>query len=433
MNRHLRKYAKPLSCLAAGAVLLSGAVFANYENANGYTNYKNAVKGMLYQTNFSIDGELRAEIDGETLLALEGTMKQSENGSSTFSSSQGFGESLNIDKSTVQDGWSVSLGKYGERTNWYFNRKENPVGQFVFDEEEKNLVDKVVNFADILADTVVGDLKNNFVMVDSKDGNKSYQVSLAGSQVPDLVRSGMSVLFATVKSGDYYSYGEVREQSIDSILWNRMLAGEQDPFIKEATCFLTLDSEGRLVKNDLKGTMTGYDKNGETHDLTIAISFNLYDYGTTTPDRIDMSEFPAINATDENGNALTLEDLLNCGKHVNYNDDASKVHGTIQPIDYSASNAGKDAYENVGRMYITNGKVVTEDAYYEREEDEKSAAINTEAVSTDDLKEMHVEYFESDKDDSDKIKIGEADAPAIDGAENAEQTEQPAEDKSDAA
>lgn len=430
MNRHLRKYAKPLSCLAAGAVLLSGAVFANYENANGYTNYKNAVKGMLDQTNFSIDGEMRAEVDGEMLIALDGTFKQSENGSSTFSTAQAIGEETNISKDTVQDGWGVSIGKYGNYTNWYFSKKDNPKGHFI-DEEDRKIVDKIVNFVEILADTMVGDLKNNFVMVDNKDGNKSYQVSLAGSQVPELVRSGMSVLFATVKNErDGVRYDESEYNSVDGLLWTKMMAGEQDPFIKEATCYLTLDSEGRLVKNDLKGTMTGYDKNGGTHDLTVTISLNLYDYGTTSPERIDLSEIPAINATDENGNTLTLDDLLNCGKHVSYNDDENRVYGTIQPIDYSAPNVGADARKNVGRMYISNGTVVSEDVYYNREkEDVDTVEVNQESVDKDDENAVSVVYNVEDAD-----KIGEADAStAIIVEKDTEQTEQPAEENSDAA
>lgn len=434
MNRHLRKYAKPLSCLAAGAVLLSGAVFANYENANGYTNYKNAVKGMLDQTNFSVDGEIRAEIDGEMLISLDGTFKQSENGSSTFSTARAIGEDENISKDTVQDGWGVSIGKYGNNhTNWYFSKKENPTGHFIA-EEDRNLVDKIVNFVDVLADTMVGDLKNNFVMVDSKDGNKSYQVSLAGSQVPELVRSGMSVLFATVKNeghGTYYD--EIEYNSVDGLLWTKMLAGEQDPFIKEATCYLTLDSEGRLIKNDLKGTMTSYDKNGGTHDLTVTIALNLYDYGTTSPERIDLSEIPAINAVDENGNALTLDDLLSCGKQVSYHDDKNNVYGTVQPIDYSAPNVGADARKNVGRMYISNGTVVSEEAFHNRgNEDADTVEVNVESVSTDDVKEASIEY----EDDGSDVKIGGADASTtivVEKTEETEKTETPAEDNSDAA
>lgn len=426
MNKHLRKYAKPLSCLAAGAVLLSGAVFANYENANGYTNYKNAVKGMLDQTNFSIDAEMRAEIDGEMLLSLDGTFKQSENGTSTFSTAQAIGEEANISKNTVQDGWGVSIGKYGNYTNWYFNKKDNPKGRFI-DEEDRNVVDKVVNFAEILADTMVGDLKNNFVMVDSKDGNKSYQVSLAGSQVPELVRSGMSVLFATVKNeryGNYYGDDEIN--SVDGLLWTKMLAGEQDPFIKEATCFLTLDSEGRLIKNDLKGTMTGYDKNGNTHDLTVTIALNLYDYGTTAPERIDLSEIPAINAADENGKAMTLDDLLSSGKHVSYNDDANRVYGTIQPVDYSASGNGS---KNVGRMYISNGNIVSEDSYYD--EMNETVSVNVESGDIEDAQEVTADYMEGNDiyttETEDKVKVEEVSEP--ESSEN----EQTADDTSDAA
>ena len=49
-----KKYFKAIAGLGAGAVLLTCAVFANYDNANSYTNCKNALKSLKSMTKKSV-------------------------------------------------------------------------------------------------------------------------------------------------------------------------------------------------------------------------------------------------------------------------------------------------------------------------------------------------------------------------------------------
>ena len=61
------KYAKSISCLGLGVVILSAAVFANYDNANGYTDYKNALKQIPFEENVSVDLTASLLYDGEEM------------------------------------------------------------------------------------------------------------------------------------------------------------------------------------------------------------------------------------------------------------------------------------------------------------------------------------------------------------------------------
>ena len=65
---------------------------------------------------------------------------------------------------------------------------------------------RMVNFMEIAADTVVGELKNNFVQVGKEDGATLYQVEIAKNQVPSLVNAGLSLFAYSVGQSHDYDY-----------------------------------------------------------------------------------------------------------------------------------------------------------------------------------------------------------------------------------
>ena len=398
MNKHLKKYAKPLICLTAGVALLSGAVFANYENANGYSNYKNALKQLaLGEQNYAGDIKLELALDGETIASLESSMAMNENGVSSHSKDYtGDGivsETISTDN---QNGWDITYrtysawqedGNFEPSTNWDFT-KSSGSGQAI-SQSDRDMLEKVINFGEVLADTVVGDLKNNFVLTDNTDDSKSYTVTLSGAQVPELVRSGVSVLVGAMKYGSEEYYSNLEPDNPDAKIWKSIMAGD-DPYIKEATCDFTLDSEGRLTYNKLNGVLTGYDADGNTHDLTLDITINIRDYGSAQLESIDLSPLSNLNAKDANGNALTIDDLLSMNKQVTCYDDANNMNLYIWPFTDEETQNGTGSSD---RMYIDNGVVLTEDEFYA---DDKAAAETNgsetvETYVTDNGSEVAVE------------------------------------------
>ena len=55
-------------------------------------------------------------------------------------------------------------------------------------------------------DTVVGELKNNFVQVGKENGATLYQVEIAKNQVPSLVNAGLSLFAYSVGQSHDYDY-----------------------------------------------------------------------------------------------------------------------------------------------------------------------------------------------------------------------------------
>ena len=58
----------------------------------------------------------------------------------------------------------------------------------------------------IAADTVVGELKNNFVQVGKENGVTQYQIEIAQNQVPSLVNAGLSLFAYSVGQSHDYDY-----------------------------------------------------------------------------------------------------------------------------------------------------------------------------------------------------------------------------------
>lgn len=158
------------------------------------------------------------------------------------------------------------------------------------DEDDRETVDKIVRFVELIGDTVVGDLKNNIVYVSGDDNSSTYEISLDAMQIPEFVNAGMSAMFSSMK--------QYADESDDPF----MMFGT-DPIVKNASLKFTVDKEGRLTDAAAAAAMSG-----EGHELGMEMSLKMSDYGTTQPQRLDVSTLPNVETYDyseENGMART--------------------------------------------------------------------------------------------------------------------------------
>ena len=71
---------------------------------------------------------------------------------------------------------------------------------------DDEMANRMVNFVEIAADTVVGELKNNFVQVGKENGVTQYQIEIAQNQVPSLVNAGLSLFAYSVDASNRENY-----------------------------------------------------------------------------------------------------------------------------------------------------------------------------------------------------------------------------------
>ncbi len=196
-------------CLVVGLVVLSTAVYANYDNASGYGNYKKAIKKIIFEEeNFTAEMEMSIEIDGK-VLAKQYQLIKVEDGRKMTSN---YSEDLNVatgdySKSTGNTTYenekmfishSSPRNTSGVEETYYYRDKKGDSSAF-----SKTLIPnddtsrKGVRFTELLADTLIGDLKNNVVLVSNDEDSKVYTVNLSRQQIPELINAGLSAIAAS--------------------------------------------------------------------------------------------------------------------------------------------------------------------------------------------------------------------------------------------
>ena len=120
-----KKYFKAIAGLGAGAVLLTCAVFANYDNANSYTNCKNALKSLLYADNMSIDYTAELKVDDQKVGAYYGGWKMNINGDPTYryENTHEFGDNMYYDLNQLQGDIEINkvVTSNGGTHAYYYN------------------------------------------------------------------------------------------------------------------------------------------------------------------------------------------------------------------------------------------------------------------------------------------------------------------------
>lgn len=200
----MKKQRRLLICLAAGVLVLTVSAAAAFGSANGYSTYKKAVMALaLEEENYTAHGALTMTLDGKEVVGL--TVDHQQDGTNSAS------HSVTTQNGVTSGYWDATVDG---TTRWFQDDSETYHEAQVqrtnttllsYDPEDE-MQRRLVNFAELAADTVVGELKNNFVQVGKEDGSTLYQVAISGSQVPSLVNAGLSLFACTIAADESQPY-----------------------------------------------------------------------------------------------------------------------------------------------------------------------------------------------------------------------------------
>ena len=209
-------------CLVAGVLILAVSAGAAFGSVNGYSTYKEAVKALALKTdNVTMQGSMKATLDGKEFVSMTGEMAIDGKNKSIHAISSEFG-------GQKDEYYDTTIGN----TETWFNADSKYCSQYTFqtdDTTEKTsgllgistddeMTNRMVNFMEIAADTVMGDLKNNFVQL-GKDGDKTqYQIEISKDQVPSLVNAGLSLFAYSVAADEGTDWGVYYEDYEASML-----------------------------------------------------------------------------------------------------------------------------------------------------------------------------------------------------------------------
>ncbi len=209
----MKKQNQLMICLVAGVLMLAVSATAAFGSVNGYTKYKNAVKALaLQEGNFTAAGTLAVKLDEKEVMKLKTDYTMAAPDFAQIATSTQNGKTFTEYTGSLNGVYTI----YNDQSDTYYQYQsdagqENLLGYDGSDETQKRLV----TFLELAADTVMGDLKNNFVETGSKDGSTLYQVNIANSQVPSLVNAGLS-LFACALAEDQSTVRDVEYEDYDA-------------------------------------------------------------------------------------------------------------------------------------------------------------------------------------------------------------------------
>jgi hypothetical protein len=207
-----KKHFYTVVCLIAGVILLTTAAAANYGNANGYPMYKSAIKRILYEDNYTASLKLELLYNGETTISSQQTymldakgevVKYDTNESTRNSEFDHYYESWTVRNTASKEGEPKYLSISRNRDNWsiypsYGEPWNNPA--------EDELTSKTIRFVELLADTFIGDIKNNFVQTSNAAGLFS-PFSVATLEIPTTSTPSEDILIPAVLPNGITSLG----------------------------------------------------------------------------------------------------------------------------------------------------------------------------------------------------------------------------------
>lgn len=271
-----------ITCIVTGTCILAGSAFANYSTSNGYGVYKDALKKLIGTDNYTMGMNVKISAGGQDFDAVSVVEKYNADGEVTSSrteSSTNFDGTVSEYKTVTKDNMRYNFYSNDESGKWMSQKAYGSGASLAVDEDSKETVDKVTKFVELLTDTIVGDLKNNFVYIsDTQNGGAKYSIALDSIQIPELINAGISALCSVNRTSGSQEYmNDISYTNPDYYLYN-------DTAVKSVKCDFEVDSQGRLVNNDIMVEFESLGADSEKHSLVVNMNLNMSDYGTTVPD-----------------------------------------------------------------------------------------------------------------------------------------------------
>ena len=276
----------------AGCLLLGLSATTFADTGSGYGDYKAAVEATMLAKNATVSAQYEVTDKGVIILSGNSTQKLDNKNKSSktsitvdgmtkaFETSAANGTSI-----TKADGKYFSINKGNEK----FHKGQS---------ENLTTSSSTVKLAEMLADTLVGDVKNQFV----KEG-QTISVNLEGAQIPELVRLALSAAgehsnsMQASKNNDEQGPAESMKPMMD------IMPKLSNINVKSIAMVATVEGD-TLKDNEFTVVITGTDANGVSQEIALKINAKITDVGNTKTDAIDTTgqEVKTIDRASQHGN-----------------------------------------------------------------------------------------------------------------------------------
>lgn len=304
MKKTKNRLMRAAACIGVGVVVLTTAVFANFDNANGYGTIKTAVKNNIFLDNYTMTADVSVDVDGEVFDDYRWLVKMNSNGNPRMEFTNAiFGRNETAyysDKVIIQDGYKATefYQKLVDIQEDNISKWKRPVtGEQTLPDtlsQDNDMFVKGVNFVESVCDTLVGDIKNNIVLVDKGDGFRTYNVNMSGEQLPKYVTAAVSFLSSSMRANQ----DDINESYSDDRVYNdlrEVFLNDNEPYINNVSGEIQIDNHDRITAFDGRIVLRGFDKSGSPKDITAKLSIDFSDFDKTVIDSVNLGEYEDIS------------------------------------------------------------------------------------------------------------------------------------------
>lgn len=256
-----------------GCMLLAVTVSASASGASGYETYKSAVRELVttrnatFSTSFEVKDNGNTDISGNSVEKLEGT-----NSSSNIEVKIG---DVTKDTETSRVDGKIVI-KEGDN---YYSMGNSAKGNIGRGNRKIDASSSRAKLGEMVLDTLVGDVKNQFVV----DGDK-ISVKLEGAQIPELAKLAISAAVEEQNDKKSYNKGEFANDELRKAISDIPTLKKVD--IKSLSLTAKVDGN-TLSENDVKVVITGEDEKGVSHEFELSVNTAVSNVNSTKADSID--------------------------------------------------------------------------------------------------------------------------------------------------
>lgn len=257
-----------------GATLFISTAFADALIGSGYDQLKSSIKTTSSQMesglkNYTMEAMYTMKNNGETFMEVSNRTKydSATNATESISVTQ-YGKEEPTQNYSYQDP-NRSIWKNGFDDTYFVTEYSAPLPsrdrafRDPFKEQGAAELEKVF-------DAIVGNLKDYVQAENGSDGGKTYSASLSEAQVPALVNAIASFGFKKILVDEGRSNRDLNIPQIES-----------DIFVKKITGLASQQKSGTLENITGEIVLSGKDKNGSVHDLSVGVTVRMTAVGDT--------------------------------------------------------------------------------------------------------------------------------------------------------
>lgn len=263
-----------------GAVMLAATAFADITTKTGYDQFKDSLKFTaenIIEKAQSYTAETTASVSDNGNLLMSVTNKQKVNHATkqTENASTAENNTGKLQDSYYYNDENVAISHNIGNDLYYVTEYSHQINSFQpgnpFKEERAKDAEKI-------ADALVGNLKDYIIINDKADGSKELSGSLSEAQIPALVNAVASFGVKQTFSENRMGNGQFSLPQITD-----------DIFIKSAKANINVNKDGIIESVLASATLSGKDKAGIVHDITIDLLMRLSDINSTTITKPDLT------------------------------------------------------------------------------------------------------------------------------------------------